>query len=125
MAPTIKQRPGYTEKCSAINGIVKEGLGGKPTGDAVRKDVLEILLKEDFPIWYRKRADAVLAMIANLKLVSSVPDLFYPSREHTMKDSVSIGSLLEAYEKALEYLNAMHKVWSEDIVHQFVPPKKE
>ena len=113
----MRARPELSDFFSAIDGIKKPDRNHRetdcntsgemytrydPAQDAVRPDVLKILLLEEsqFVDWFNRRWKAVNRELKRLKLMGSIPALYYGVEQYTLGEAnTDLKNRLELAEK--------------------------
>lgn len=111
----IKARPELSKKFPAIDGLPDS------QGLTVRPDIAGILeLSDDeFEQWYQERFDAVSSMLAQIRLIGSVPSLAKKrverEEDETMASFSEFYVLLEDLEEAMGVLELIARIRKEDL----------
>ncbi len=119
MSVKVTQRPEYTGKYSAIDGMAQEGRvliqregdDGHPAFHAgptypsklpIRSDVQKLLdmSDDDFERWYKARQLAIVSELNKWKLIGDVPHLTYPAEDQRW----TFGSAVTAFKQVTETL---------------------
>jgi len=129
----LKQRPEYSEKYPAIDGIAKEERPSKgerdvmiaenpleevyyhPSEKAIRPDIENILGLDDagFDEWYKTRKSVAERLLKDYEVVGTIPHLQFGSRQNNLTCISHLSGVIESLEEGLEYLEIIKKVRTE------------